>query len=139
MANEVPRQCFLLFMFRVCHAFLSVHCSLMAICLERADLLDLWYVMFNCVFVTFPCNVLGQVWCLIVSIPDLCRISYFDFAKCHYESDSALFTQPNSSRLHSTPANLENVRSARYIGTTITENMDGVKISLIFRPKHLRL
>ena len=35
-------------------------------------------VMFNCVFVTFPCGILGQVWYLIVSIPDLCRISYFN-------------------------------------------------------------
>ena len=34
-------------------------------------------VMFNCVFVTFQCGILGQVWCLIVSIPDLCRLSYF--------------------------------------------------------------
>ena len=25
----------------------------------------------DCVFVTFPCDVLGQVWCLIVLIPDL--------------------------------------------------------------------
>ena len=33
--------------------------------------------MFNCVFVTFPCGILGQVWYLIVSIPDLCRLSYF--------------------------------------------------------------
>ena len=37
----------------------------------------LLFVMFNCVFVTFPCNVLGQVWYLIVSIPDLCRLYYF--------------------------------------------------------------
>ena len=34
-------------------------------------------VMFNCVFVTFPCGILGQVRYLIVSIPDLCRLSYF--------------------------------------------------------------
>ena len=34
-------------------------------------------VMFNCIFVTFPCGVLGQVWYLIVLIPDLCRLSYF--------------------------------------------------------------
>ena len=33
--------------------------------------------MFNCVFVTFPCGILGQVWYLIVSIPDLCHLSYF--------------------------------------------------------------
>ena len=32
----------------------------------------LLFVMFNCVLGTFPCGILGQVWCLIVSIPDLC-------------------------------------------------------------------
>ena len=37
----------------------------------------LLFVMFNCVFVTFPCDILGQVWYLIVSIPNLCRLSYF--------------------------------------------------------------
>ena len=35
------------------------------------------FVMFNCVFVTFPCGNLGHVWYLIVSIPDLCHLSYF--------------------------------------------------------------
>ena len=30
-----------------------------------------------CIFVTFPCGILGQVWFLIVSFPDLCRLSYF--------------------------------------------------------------
>ena len=33
--------------------------------------------MFNCLFVTFPCGILGQVWYLIVLIPDLCHLSYF--------------------------------------------------------------
>ena len=35
------------------------------------------FVMFNCVFVTFPCGILGQVWYLIVSIPDLCSFYFF--------------------------------------------------------------
>ena len=35
----------------------------------------LLFVIFNCVFVPFPCCILGQVWYLIVSIPDLCRLS----------------------------------------------------------------
>ena len=35
-------------------------------------------VMFNCDFVTFPCGILGQVWYLIVSIPDLCPLFYFE-------------------------------------------------------------
>ena len=29
------------------------------------------FVMFNCAFITFPRGILGQVWYLIVSIPDL--------------------------------------------------------------------
>ena len=33
--------------------------------------------MFNRVFVSFLCSILGQVWYLIVSIPDLCNLSYF--------------------------------------------------------------
>ena len=30
------------------------------------------------IFVTFLCGILGQVWYLIVWIPDLCRLSYFE-------------------------------------------------------------
>ena len=37
----------------------------------------LLFVIFKCVFVTFPCGILGQVWYLIVSIPDLCRLSSY--------------------------------------------------------------
>ena len=38
------------------------------------------FVMLNCVFVTFPCGILDQVWYLIVSIPDLCRLLAFSNA-----------------------------------------------------------
>ena len=38
----------------------------------------LLFVLFNCVFVIFPCGILGQVWYLIVSISDLCRLLYFE-------------------------------------------------------------
>ena len=67
----------MLFMSCVFHAFTSVHCCLAVTCWERADLL---YVMFNYVFVTFPCGILGQVWYLVVSIPDLCHLSYFNIS-----------------------------------------------------------
>ena len=30
-----------------------------------------------CIFVTFPCGILGQVWYLILSFPNLCCLSYF--------------------------------------------------------------
>ena len=68
---------FVIFMFRVCHAVLPVHCSLVVTSWERAGLLALLCVMFPRVFVTFPCVVLGQVWYLIVSIPDLCLVPYY--------------------------------------------------------------
>ena len=66
------------FMFRVCHAFLSDQCSLVVTCWERANLLALLCVMLYCVFVSFPCGFLGQVWYLIVSIPDLYLLTYFN-------------------------------------------------------------
>ena len=31
-----------------------------------------------CIFVTFTCGILGQVWYFIVSFPDRCRLSKFD-------------------------------------------------------------
>ena len=62
----------MLFMFCVCHVFASVLWA------PAVKGLASWlsFVMFNCVFVTFPCGILGQVWYLIVSIPDLCCLSY---------------------------------------------------------------
>ena len=79
--TEAPlnRGSFLLFMFPVCHAFLSVHWSLVVTCRERPDLLARLYGKFSCVNVTFPCGVLGQVWYLIASISDLCLLTYFAF------------------------------------------------------------
>ena len=58
--------------------------------------LTFWFefVMFSCVIVTNPSSILGQVWYLIVSVPDLCRLSFFyilkekvynDFMYCIYE------------------------------------------------------
>ena len=37
---------------------------------KGANILTLLYVMVSCVFVTFPCGVLGQVWYLIVTFPE---------------------------------------------------------------------
>ena len=79
----VPRRYFFCgsFVFSVpcvSHAFASVHCCLVVTCWERADLLapvgDVY-----CISVTFPCGILGQVWYLIVSFPDLCILSYFKY------------------------------------------------------------
>ena len=69
---------FLLFMIHVhlCYAILSVPCSLVITCWERAGFLAFLCVMFSCIVVTFPYDVPGQVWYLIVSIPDLCLL-YF--------------------------------------------------------------
>ena len=70
----------MLFMFHVwlCHAILSVPCGLVVTCWEGADLLAILCVVFYCVFVAFSCGVLGWVWCLVLSFPDLCLLLYFE-------------------------------------------------------------
>ena len=47
--------------------------------LWSADLLALVCDVY-CGFVTFPFGILGQVWYLMVSAPDLCRLSYFVYS-----------------------------------------------------------
>ena len=49
------------------------------------------FVVFNCVFVTFPCSILGQVWYLIVLIADLCHLSYF--YHCFRDNDQKQYIQ----------------------------------------------
>ena len=64
----------------LCLVFVMLSCLFIAALWSSAGKgLTSWlsFVMFNCVFVTLPCGILGQVWYLIVSIPDLCRLSYF--------------------------------------------------------------
>ena len=53
----------------------SVYMCFVVICWERADLLALVCGVY-CEFVTFPVGILGQVWCLIALIPDLCTHTY---------------------------------------------------------------
>ena len=60
----------------VSHAFASVHCCLVVTYWERADQLALVSDVY-CIYVTLPCGILGQVRNLIVTFPDLCRLSYF--------------------------------------------------------------
>ena len=72
------------FVFHVSCVPQTVHCCLVVTCWERAELLSTWLLLalvgdVYCIFVTFPCGILGQVWYLIVSFPDLCCLSYFIF------------------------------------------------------------
>ena len=64
---------FLLLMFHPClyYTVLSVPCSLVVTCSERADLLALFCVMFPCACVNLLYVVSCKVWYLIVLIPDL--------------------------------------------------------------------
>ena len=70
---------YLLLMFPacLCNADFSGPCILVLTCWERPDLLAPLCVMFSCDFVTFAYGVVGQVWYLIVLIPDLCLPLYF--------------------------------------------------------------
>ena len=49
-----------------------------ALCSTAEKGLTSWLsiVILNCVFVTIPSCILGQVWYLIVQIPDFCHFSY---------------------------------------------------------------
>ena len=67
--------CYLCFVFVFCHTDLSVSGTLVVTCWESGDLLGLWYIMFSCVYVSFPYGVLGQVWYFIVLISDLFLLS----------------------------------------------------------------
>ena len=64
---------FLFCLFRVCHAF--NFCSFQP---SGPPLGSLVCDVFLC-FVTVQCGVLGQLWYLIVSIPDLCLRTYLCF------------------------------------------------------------
>ena len=64
----------------VCHAFASVLCYLVSPAGKGLTSL-LLFVLFNCVFVTFPFGILGQVWYVIASIPDLCHLSFIDIER----------------------------------------------------------
>ena len=64
----------------LCIVFVMIsHLSIAALWSPAGNVLTSWllFVMFDCVFVTFQCGILGQVWYLILSIPDLCHLSYF--------------------------------------------------------------
>ena len=59
--------CYLCFVFALCSCLFNA-----ALWSLAGKGLTSWSKMFSCVLLPFPCGVLGQVWFLIVSIPDLC-------------------------------------------------------------------
>ena len=82
-------------MIRVCHAYLSVHYSLVVTCWEMSGLLVLVCDVFLC-FVTFPCGILGRVWYLIVAIPDLCLLTYFNVNTSFISNEGGSFYDNDS-------------------------------------------
>ena len=69
----------------VCFAFAPVRCYLVVTCWGRWGLASwLFFVLFNCDFVSFPCGLLDRVWYLIVLISDLCRLSYFEIGATYH-------------------------------------------------------
>ena len=57
------------------------------------------FVVLNCVIVTFPFGNLGQMWYLIVSIPELCPLSYFHTVRIVLHISAVLVQWPGR-RLH---------------------------------------
>ena len=81
MASFVDHLCYL------CRVFVMLsHLFIAALWSPAGKGLTSWllFVMSNCdFFFTFSCGILGQVWYMIVLIPDLCHLSYF--AMLHFE------------------------------------------------------
>ena len=75
----------------LCHIVLSVFCSLVVTCWERADLLALLYLTFCCDLVIFQYGILGQVGLLSVSIPAICILPYFGIV--YFPGNPELFFQ----------------------------------------------
>ena len=63
----------------LCLLCLSAHPFICAFWSPAGKGLTSWlsFVVSNCEFVIFSIGILGQVWYLIVSIPDLCTLNYF--------------------------------------------------------------
>ena len=70
-------------MVQVCYDVLYPICSVAVTSWERTDILVQLCVIFSCVFVTFLYGVSGQVWYLIVLLPDLYLLLYFNILFCH--------------------------------------------------------
>ena len=68
---------FVLFLSCVCHAFARLFIDALWSPAGKGLTSCLMFVMSYCVFDIFPCGILGQVWYLIVSIRDICSLSYF--------------------------------------------------------------
>ena len=68
-------------MFLFCLVFAMSLCASVYMCFVAGKGLTSWLslVVSNCEFVTFSIGILGRVWYLIVSIPDLCTLTYFHF------------------------------------------------------------
>ena len=62
----------------LCLVFAMLSCLFISDFLSPAGKGLTSWLSFICVFVTFPCGILGQVWYLIVSIPDHCHLSHFN-------------------------------------------------------------
>ena len=91
----------MLFMYCVCHAFVSVHCCLVVTCWERADLLALVCDVY-CDFVTFPFGILGLVWFLNVLIPDPCHL-FFTFKNSQKTAQINIRLFPKNKSYQSPP------------------------------------
>ena len=89
------------------HLFFCLVCVMLS-CLFIAALwshdgkeLTSWlsFMIFNCEFVAFQCGILGQVWYLVVLIPDLCCLSYFRAYTLLYNSEAYCYKQGVCSKL----------------------------------------
>ena len=87
--------------FFVCLLFLMLlRLFIAALWSAAGKVLTSWLLLmiFFCIFVIFPCGILGQMWYLIVSFPGLCRLSYLNMDCPILKKYNALVTGNMRSR-----------------------------------------
>ena len=118
------RLCFL------CLVFLLL-AHLVVTCWERVDHLALAQVgNVYCIFVTFLCGVLGQVWYLIVSFPDLCRVSYLCTTSSTKKRNNLFELTCYNETKKRTPDSKSKLRKSQWTICSLDKNTS--KLALLF-------
>ena len=104
----VPRRCFfcgsIMFFSVLCLLCLCARLFICALWPPAGKGLTSWlsFAVFNWEFVTFPIDILGQVWYLIGPIPDLCTLTYLFQCICMGNIENMLL-QKHGGKIQYTP------------------------------------
>ena len=85
------------------------------------------FVVYNC---EFPVGILGQVWYLIVSIPDLCTLTYFEILPTKSERKSLCQFSTTEVRIYITDLEFSSENTSK-TNTISSHNLSNVTETII--------